>query len=78
MLVVTDARLDGLEDGVGLTRRLKLDAATKEIPVVMLTGAILPGERYLAAKALTDGFMSKPCAPDTLLALVRRLVPHAA
>ena len=78
MLVITDTRLDGAEDGIALTRRLKLDDLTRGIPVVMLSGAILSSENYLAAKAWTDLLVTKPCTPDKLLRLVRPLLLDAA
>ena len=77
-LVITDARLDGPEDGLTLTRRLKLDDLTSEIPVVLLTGAILPGQSYLAARLWSDLLVNKPCTPEALLKLVKPLLFDAA
>jgi len=78
VLVVTDTRLHGPEDGIALTRRLKLDDLTRAIPVVLLTGAILSPERYLAAKAWSDLLVTKPCTPKELLTLVKPLLLDAA
>ena len=77
-LAITDARLEGALDGLDLTRKLKLDDLTRHIPVIMLVGAVLPRQIYLSAQIWADQVAAKPCAPESLMSLVKRLLPHAA
>ena len=61
-------------DGWEATRRLKSDDRTRHIPVVALTGHALAGFSDGAKKAGCDGFVTKPCLPDALVAEVRRML----
>jgi len=72
--IVTDVHLDGQEDGLRLTRRLKQDARTKDVPVVILTGYVFAGDREEAARAGCDMFVAKPCLPDALTTVVSHLI----
>jgi len=72
--IVTDVRLDGGEDGLDLTRRLKQDERTRRVPVVVLTGYVFPHDRDVAARAGCDRFVPKPCLPDSLSKVVSDLV----
>ena len=72
-VIVTDVVLPGSVDGFTLTRLLKEDARTQDIPVVILTGRVFEADRANAAQVGCDLFLSKPCLPDELTAAVRRL-----
>lgn len=77
-LIVMDLSLPVL-DGWEATRRIKGDARTRHIPIVALTGHALEGHSQGAREAGCDGFLAKPCLPETLLETVRRLLggdPH--
>jgi CheY-like chemotaxis protein len=81
-VIVTEIRVRGSFDGVDLVRRLKLAEATRETPVIVLTGSVLESERARAQAAGCDRFLSRPCAPAQLVseiraALVHRIVPSA-
>lgn len=76
--VVTDIRLQGTEDGLGLTRRLKEDTAMRAVPVVVLTGYVFTHDREAAARAGCDVFLSKPCLPDALSSVVAGLIERRA
>ena len=67
-------RMDGWE----ATRRLKADPATRDIPIIALTGHAIERSRERAIEAGADGYLTKPCYPDTLLAEVHRVMrePH--
>ena len=58
-LILMDVQLPG-EDGLSLTRRLKANSATTQIPVVALTAHAMLGDRELALKAGCAGYISKP------------------
>lgn len=70
-VILMDLALPGM-DGWEATRRIKADARTAHIPVVALTGHALEGNSQSAADAGCDGFVTKPCLPEDLLAEVRR------
>ena len=58
-LILMDLQLPGL-DGLALTRRLKADPATRDIPIVAVTAHALPGDREQAIAAGCSGYLSKP------------------
>jgi CheY-like chemotaxis protein len=65
---VAAGRLDGLE----VTRRLKAAAATRDIPVIAVTGRDLVQAGELAREAGCVAWLVKPFAPETLRAEVDR------
>ena len=71
--VVTDLRFKGKMDGVELARRLREDARTKHVRIIMLTGAALGDERDRAEACGCDRFLLKPCLPEALASEVRRV-----
>jgi len=72
-LVLMDLALPGM-DGWEATRRLKDDERTSHIPVIAVTGHALAGHAEAARRAGCDGFITKPCLPDALVAEVRRML----
>lgn len=77
LVIVTDLKLAGYEDGLGLTARVKSDASTRDARVIVLSGYVFPADRAAAVKAGCDRFLEKPCAPAALEAVVCELVRHA-
>ncbi len=63
-------RMDGWE----ATRRLKANPATRDIPIIALTGHVIERSRERAIEAGADGYLTKPCFPDSLLAEVHRVM----
>jgi len=63
-------RMDGWE----ATRRLKQDPLTRDIPIIALTGHVIERSRERAIEAGADGYLTKPCYPDSLLAEVQRVM----
>ncbi len=61
-------------DGWEATRRLKADDRTKEIPVLAVTGHALTGVSNDAKNAGCDGFITKPCLPEDLVAEIRKVL----
>jgi two-component system cell cycle response regulator DivK len=69
-LILMDLSLPSV-DGWEASRRLKHEPATRDIPIVALTGNLIddPGRRHVFAATLL-----KPCLPDALVAEIRRHV----
>lgn len=77
-IILMDLSLPGM-DGWEATRRLKADPRTKRTPVIALTGHVLARHTQAALEAGCDGFLPKPCLPETLLAAIQRtLAPRDA
>jgi two-component system, cell cycle response regulator DivK len=73
-VVVTDLNIPGI-DGFELTRRLKQDQRTSDIPVLAVTGyAAFASDPGRALRAGCDAVLPKPCAPDELEAAIRALI----
>lgn len=66
-LVVTDVRMPGENDGIGLTEVLK--AQQPQLPVVLVSTHLSPDVDHLA-----DSFLAKPFRASELLELVARLI----
>jgi CheY-like chemotaxis protein len=64
-------------DGFEVARQLKGNSATARIPIVALTAHSQPEDRERARIAGFDGFLSKPVAPQKVLAEVRRYLAEA-
>ena len=61
-VVVTDLAMPEM-DGRELSRRLRSDRATSDLPIIAVSGQLAPGERIAGA----DVVLEKPCEPDRLL-----------
>jgi CheY-like chemotaxis protein len=73
-VVVTDLNIPGI-DGFELTRRLKQDPRTRDIPVLAVTGyAAFAADPGRARRAGIEVVLSKPCSPGDLEAAIRSLI----
>src|SRR5512147_235050 len=73
-VVVTDLNIPGI-DGFELTRRLKQDPRTCDIPVLAVTGyAAFASDPGRALRAGCDAVLPKPCSPDELETAIRSLI----
>src|SRR5262245_60309658 len=69
--IVLDVSMPGL-DGAAFCAQLKSSRATRDIPVVLLTGSEMADEAT-AAEVGAEAFMLKPFSPLELLAIVERV-----
>jgi DNA-binding response OmpR family regulator len=72
-LVVLDIMLPRM-DGVTVCRRLKGDARTRHIPIILLTARAQSEDRENGLDAGANLFLTKPYERSTLLASIDRLV----
>ncbi|MCQ4158727.1 PleD family two-component system response regulator [Roseomonas sp. GC11] len=72
-VILLDVMMPGM-DGYEVCRRLKANAATAHIPVVMVTALVDPVERVRGLEAGADDFLSKPVDHQTLFARLRALL----
>jgi len=69
-LILMDIQLPTL-DGYEATRRIKADAALRDIPVIVVTSYALGGDEDKARAAGCDDYVTKPYSPRALLAKIR-------
>jgi CheY-like chemotaxis protein len=69
-LILMDASMPVL-DGWQATKELKANPATRHIPILALTAHAFDDARQEAKAVGCDGFVTKPCLPDDLVAKVR-------
>ena len=75
-LVLADIQLPGI-DGLELTRRLKSDDNTRDIPIIALTAYAMNGDEQKAIDAGCDGYITKPIDTRTLGARIREFLGRA-
>ena len=66
------------EDGLALTRTLKADAATRDIPVVACTACAMPGDEATMIAAGCQGYLAKPIEVDRFVQQVQAMLPGDA
>jgi DNA-binding response OmpR family regulator len=72
-LVVADVMMPRV-DGYELTRRLRADEATRNIPVILLTAKAQEADVSQGFNAGADDYLKKPFNPDELVARVRAVL----
>jgi CheY-like chemotaxis protein len=72
-LVLMDVQLPGM-DGYEVTRKMRDNPQTKELPVIAVTAYALKGDREKAMEAGCDGYMSKPINTRELPKMVENLI----
>jgi CheY-like chemotaxis protein len=73
VLILMDLMMPKM-DGYAACSRIKSDQATKEIPVVILTGVGHELNRKYAEEMGADGYITKPFTRESLLEEMRRLL----
>jgi two-component system alkaline phosphatase synthesis response regulator PhoP len=77
-LIVLDLMLPAV-DGLEVCRRLKADARTREVPIVMLTAKSEEGDMIAGLDRGADDYIAKPFSPRVLTARIKALLRrHAA
>ncbi len=71
-LILMDIGMPG-GDGLSATQQLKEDPATANIIILIVTGHTFSGDREIALKVGSDGYLTKPVSPQRLV----RAVEHA-
>ena len=72
-LVLSDIVMPEL-DGYGLCHALKSDPALRDIPVILVTSLIDPGDIVRGLECGADNFVRKPYADDYLLARIEQVL----
>jgi CheY-like chemotaxis protein len=72
-LVLLDLMMPGL-DGYEVTRRLRGEPVTKDLPIVIVTAAAEESQAARALDAGADAYMKKPFSPRELLAKTAALI----
>jgi CheY-like chemotaxis protein len=72
-IVLLDLNLPGHYDGFEVCRRLRMDPATREVPVVIISALDDPDSRRKAADAGATAYYSKPFSPIALLKEIETL-----
>ena len=72
-IVLLDVMMPGI-DGIEVCKRIKADAATQHIPVVMVTALDQPEDRIRGLEAGADDFLTKPVNDISLFCRIKSLV----
>jgi two-component system alkaline phosphatase synthesis response regulator PhoP len=64
-------------DGLEVCRRVRADAATAALPIIMLTARAEESERIVGLELGADDYLAKPFSPNELVARVRALLRRA-
>ena len=72
-LIMMDLAMPGM-DGWEAARQLKADPETADIPIIALTAFAMRGDEERAREAGCDGYLSKPCRPQTIREAVARFL----
>ena len=75
-VVILDVAMPGI-DGFELCRRLRHDAHTKKMPIIILTAMGAAENAAQARAAGADEFMVKPVRRDDFVGCIRRLIERA-
>jgi len=80
-LLLVEWMLPG-QSGVSLIRRLRAQARTRDLPIIMVTARDGEQDKILALESGADDYITKPFSPREMLArihaLMRRRFPHVA
>jgi two-component system phosphate regulon response regulator PhoB len=70
------------QHGIALIRRLRAQAAARDVPIIMVSARAAEQDKILALESGADDYITKPFGPREMIArvnaLLRRRAPHAA
>jgi two-component system, OmpR family, phosphate regulon response regulator PhoB len=72
-IILLDWMMPGVS-GLELTRRLRRDSFTEDIPIIMLTARVTEDDKVAGLEAGTDDYVIKPFSPRELLARIRAVL----
>ncbi|MCX7273912.1 MAG: phosphate regulon transcriptional regulator PhoB [Burkholderiales bacterium] len=64
--------------GIELARRLRADARTRELPIIMLTARAQEGDKLTGFEIGADDYITKPFSPRELMARVKAMLRRAS
>lgn len=73
-LILMDVQLPKMS-GLEATRLLTTEAATRHIPIIVITSYALSGDREKALQAGASSYLAKPYSPSELLTMVKQFLP---
>ncbi len=76
-LIILDLMLPEV-DGIEICHQLKSDAATKHIPIVMLTAKSEEADVVVGLQMGADDYISKPFSPKVLVARIKAVIRRMA
>ena len=76
-MVILDVGLPGALDGLDVCRRLRQDARTSAVPVLMLTARDGEVDRVLGLELGADDYVTKPFSPREVAARVKAILRRA-
>jgi two-component system, OmpR family, phosphate regulon response regulator PhoB len=62
-------------DGLSVLKQLRKDAATRDIPILMLTARQSDSDTTTALTGGADVYLTKPFEPQVVLSMISRLLP---
>jgi two-component system cell cycle response regulator DivK len=74
-LILMDVQLPKMS-GLDVTRALRLDPATADVPIIVVTSFALSGDDQRAMAAGASAYIAKPYSPRALLALIHTFLPE--
>jgi len=76
-IILLDWMMPGVS-GLELTRRLRREAYTEDIPIIMLTARVTEDDKVAGLEAGTDDYVIKPFSPRELLARIRAVTRRSS
>jgi two-component system alkaline phosphatase synthesis response regulator PhoP len=74
--MLLDLMLPGI-DGLDITRALRQDPATRNMPIIMLTALVDESDKLVGLELGADDYITKPFSPREVVARVRALLRRA-
>jgi chemosensory pili system protein ChpA (sensor histidine kinase/response regulator) len=76
-VIVMDLKLPSV-DGWELTRQIRADQRTRNVPIAVVSASVSSDDRDRALASGANVFLSKPCDPEEIAATLTGLVAQAA